>query len=1005
MVNLLVRGVLASPLGHGSRSLDGSNPHKMSRARRRSDRLRYRPFYATVLIFTLLAVYCLFVRGPVPARDAASVQGLPLQRRAGEDCRLVHDAADKCDYVRRNCGDDEAGLIQYLEFYYCDLSNAKPVAFTVLVVWLGMLFTTIGIAASDFFSINLSTIATILGLSESLAGVTFLAFGNGSPDVFSTFAAMSSNSGSMAVGELIGAAGFITAVVAGSMALVREFKVMKATFLRDILFFLVAVSFTMVFLADGDIYLWECLSMVIFYAFYVVFVVVWHTYEKRKDLREAKEIASRSHFFLSDDVRGNDELEPYRDFPDEEDNRQQERRPQMPPVHASVDIGVLERGPRIGLEGTDNDEDYDRAQHIAAEMTSSMRVNRPRGGRSNTTIAPIRPSLIGALEFRSVLASLQQEGNMRMRPLHYRSHSHDGLGPMPSSPGQVYSATRVDYQAHDVAAEALRAARSRALSYGNVPLSLDSDLAQGQSPPDRSRATSMSTHTVDGMLAPPPLDQSRGASPSAPAPRGNPPGSPGPAQLRLQIPSPMGSQLSSPATSPFPRYTESPLVMTPHPDPAPMPRLDLPSPGLDERSAFIRLHTPDEVKPVSWWPYRYLPAPHVLRNTLFPTMIDWKGKDIMGKIISVLSVPSVLLLVVTLPVVENETMDDDDGADITEQPASGNRDSVAPAISFEPHEPIEHETEWQRYRRSRGTMSSNTSLPTLIDVDEPSSQQPSPTGFVPIVVPTPEHARKPASDVQPESTCPDDTEGWNRWLLIIQVFTGPLFCVTIIWANILEDLDQPGKVLIRAMMGSLIVSLVLLGALLTLTTAERRPKYHFLFCFLGFCIAVAWISTIAGEVVGVLKAFGVILNISEAILGLTVFAVGNSVGDLVADITVARLGYSVMALSACFGGPLLNILLGIGLGGAYQIIQTANKKHRKHDELPIKYKPYHIHVSGTLMVSAITLLITLAALLVLIPYNKWVMSRKIGIFLIALWSLGTIANLIVEVTGAWQSVS
>lgn len=56
------------------------------------------------------------------------------------------------------------------------------------------------------------------------------------------------------------------------------------------------------------------------------------------------------------------------------------------------------------------------------------------------------------------------------------------------------------------------------------------------------------------------------------------------------------------------------------------------------------------------------------------------------------------------------------------------------------------------------------------------------------------------------------------------------------------------------------------------------------------------------------------------------------------------------------------------------------------------------------MVSAITLLITLAALLVLIPYNKWIMSRKIGIFLIALWSLGTILNLAAEVTGAWQSV-
>ena len=101
----------------------------------------------------------------------------------------------------------------------------------------------------------------------------------------------------------------------------------------------------------------------------------------------------------------------------------------------------------------------------------------------------------------------------------------------------------------------------------------------------------------------------------------------------------------------------------------------------------------------------------------------------------------------------------------------------------------------------------------------------------------------------------------------------------------------------------------------------------------------------------------------------------------------------------------MNILLGIGLGGAYQIIHSANKKHHKHPEHPLEYKAYHIHVSGTLMVSAVTLLITLVALLVVIPYNKWMMSRKIGIFLIALWSVSTIFNLVVEVTGLWQNVS
>jgi len=40
----------------------------------------------------------------------------------------------------------------------------------------------------------------------------------------------------------------------------------------------------------------------------------------------------------------------------------------------------------------------------------------------------------------------------------------------------------------------------------------------------------------------------------------------------------------------------------------------------------------------------------------------------------------------------------------------------------------------------------------------------------------------------------------------------------------------------------------------------------------GFVVAIGWISTIADEVVGILRAFGAIVNVSEAILGVTVFA-------------------------------------------------------------------------------------------------------------------------------------
>ncbi|MBW0469286.1 hypothetical protein O181_009001 [Austropuccinia psidii MF-1] len=58
-----------------------------------------------------------------------------------------------------------------------------------------------------------------------------------------------------------------------------------------------------------------------------------------------------------------------------------------------------------------------------------------------------------------------------------------------------------------------------------------------------------------------------------------------------------------------------------------------------------------------------------------------------------------------------------------------------------------------------------------------------------------------------------------------------------------------------------------------------------------------------------------ILKISDAILGLTIFGIGNSLGDFIANVTIARMGFPVMAISACFRGfrSMLNILLGIGL--------------------------------------------------------------------------------------------
>ncbi|KAI1264105.1 hypothetical protein F5Y18DRAFT_436923 [Xylariaceae sp. FL1019] len=945
-----------------------------------------RPFYATILLFSSLAAYSLLLSTFPSARSRYEQLTLQSRDSGTQECRLVHEASDQCAFVKRNCHDDEAGLLEYLTLYYCKLGSAQPLAFVILVVWLALLFTTIGIAASDFFSVNLSTISQFLGLSESLAGVTFLAFGNGSPDVFSTFAAMNSNSGSMALGELIGAAGFITSVVAGSMALVREFKVNRKAFVRDICFFIVAVGFAVGFLSDGTIHLWECAVMIGFYLFYVIVVVGWHAYGKRRRARMVKEAASRGHFYRSASERDNEELEPYRDFPDEEDQSAG-----VASSSATEDIGALDRAPliEVGRAGQEPDDDFESSQHAAAEMASSMRLNRPRGRRNTTTITPIRPSLVGALEFRSVLSSLQKEGNVRMRPIHTRSHSTNHLGTNTDVGGaQTDTQTTAGLQVTSAAN------RNRAFSSGNIPEAIDADIA----------GVPTSSHTIGGRLAPPPVD---GRPPIPSAPMNNMPQAvPTLPQLRIPLPDPASSDVTPSPLSPFPHFTESPLIMTPNlQEPS---HLSLPSPVEETASvAIASLPSQTDPKPVRWWPYKYLPAPHVLVATLLPTFQNWHSKSISNKFLSIITAPSIFLLVITLPVVDSETVVDhtDDESMNDVRVAAGSSTHIEAPGSVEPSGSLVPETEWQRYRRSTQSARSSRSPSPAVRNHAASRDSASPGGS--LVVPA-----LPDSELRQYTPPPVDTlplyepdEDWNRWLLILQIFTGPLFCVFVFWANVVENLERPIIALVRAVLISLVGSLALLGILLATTTPNRRPKYHVAFCFLGFIIAIAWISTVAGEVVGILKAFGVIFNISEAILGLTIFAVGNSVGDLVADITVARLGLPVMALSACFGGPLLNILLGIGLGGAYQTINAANKHQIKHPNKPYRYKPYHIQVTGTLLVSAIALLVTLLALLVVVPMNKWMMTRKIGFGLIAFWLASVVINLTIEITGVFGDVA
>ena len=97
---------------------------------------------------------------------------------------------------------------------------------------------------------------------------------------------------------------------------------------------------------------------------------------------------------------------------------------------------------------------------------------------------------------------------------------------------------------------------------------------------------------------------------------------------------------------------------------------------------------------------------------------------------------------------------------------------------------------------------------------------------------------------------------------------------------------------------------------------------------------------------------------------------------------------------------MLNILLGIGLGGVYLLLQRSERYQHKHPHRPVKYKAYHIHIDRTLVVSSIALLVTLVGLAIAVPLSGWRMSRRIGWALVSIWIVATVVNLVLEI-GAW----
>ncbi|WCJ43556.1 Cation/calcium exchanger 1 [Euphorbia peplus] len=213
---------------------------------------------------------------------------------------------------------------------------------------------------------------------------------------------------------------------------------------------------------------------------------------------------------------------------------------------------------------------------------------------------------------------------------------------------------------------------------------------------------------------------------------------------------------------------------------------------------------------------------------------------------------------------------------------------------------------------------------------------------------------------------------WSKPYAIASVTLAPILLATLL----LNPLKLGSKTRLITYITSIFIG-IFLGILTMFTTKKCSPPKTCLFLWLGggFLMSVTWTYIIAEELVSLLVSLGYVFGINPSILGLTVLAWGNSLGDLIANVAMAMNGGAdgaQVAISGCYAGPMFNTLLGLGV--SFVVTSWSN------------YPNSYVIPWDTSLFETLGFLIGgLLWALVILPRNNMRLDRPLGFGLLAIY--------------------
>ncbi|KAM7093910.1 sodium/potassium/calcium exchanger 2 isoform 3-T3 [Molossus nigricans] len=154
------------------------------------------------------------------------------------------------------------------------LEDRRKGAIILHVIGMIYMFIALAIVCDEFFVPSLTVITEKLGISDDVAGATFMAAGGSAPELFTSLIGVFIAHSNVGIGTIVGSAVFNILFVIGMCALFSR-EILNLTWwplFRDVSFYIIDLIMLIIFFLDNVIMWWESLLLLTAYFAYVIFM-------------------------------------------------------------------------------------------------------------------------------------------------------------------------------------------------------------------------------------------------------------------------------------------------------------------------------------------------------------------------------------------------------------------------------------------------------------------------------------------------------------------------------------------------------------------------------------------------------------------------------------------------------------------------------------------------------------------------------------------------------------